>query len=106
MDKRTVIGLVLIALVFILWPVYVQWINPKKTAPAKPVPTGQVDTSKGALPAQAPVLTKGTEEKKPALIQTSASSVPVETVTVETPLASYKLSTHGATFVSIILKKY
>jgi len=106
MDKRTVIGLVLIALVFILWPVYVQWINPKKPAPVQPVSTGQTDTSKGTTPAQAPVLTQGAEEKKSTLIQTPASSVPVETVTVETPLASYKFSTKGATFVSVVLKKY
>ncbi len=106
MDKRTVIGLVLIALVFILWPVYVQWINPKKPAPAKPVPTGQVDTSKGAIPVQPPVLTQGVEQKKPSVAPASPVSIPAETITVETPLASYKLSSGGATFVSVTLKKY
>lgn len=106
MDRRTVAGLVLIALVFILWPVYVQWINPKKPAPAKPVLTGPVDTAKGALPAQLPVLIQDAGQKKPAGVQTPPVSAGAETVTVETPLASYKLSTHGATFVSVTLKKY
>ncbi|MCI0406368.1 MAG: membrane protein insertase YidC [candidate division Zixibacteria bacterium] len=102
MDKRTVIGLVLIALVFILWPVYVQWINPKKPAPAKPVATGPVDTPKGAVPAEAPALIQSPAPQK----QAALVSVPAETVTVETPLATYKLTTRGATFVSVILKKY
>ncbi len=106
MDKRTVIGLVLIALVFILWPVYVQWINPKKPAPIKPVATGPVDTSKGVLPAQPPALAQSTTPKKQPAALPSVVSVPSETVTVETPLARYKLSTRGATFVSVVLKKY
>ncbi|MGH8003483.1 MAG: membrane protein insertase YidC [Limisphaerales bacterium] len=106
MEKRTVIGLVLIALVFILWPVYVQWINPKKPVPAKPVSTGSVDTSTAAEPAQRSVLSKGAEPKKTTTVQTPALTVPAETVTVETPLASYQLSTHGAAFVSVVLKKY
>ncbi|MCI0330873.1 MAG: membrane protein insertase YidC [candidate division Zixibacteria bacterium] len=106
MDKRTVIGLVLIALVFILWPVYVQWINPKKPAPSQPVATGGVDTSRGALPLQPSARPSGAEEKKPAAVQASAVSIPAETVAVETPLASYKLSTRGATFVSVVLKNH
>ena len=106
MDKRTVIGLVLIALVFILWPVYVQWINPKKPAPAKPVSTGPIDTSKETPLAQRPVLVQDAGQKKPTVVQTPPVSAPAETVTVETPLARYKLSSHGATFVSVALKKY
>lgn len=106
MDKRAVGGLVLIALIFILWPVYVQWINPKKPAPLKPLVTGPADTSKAAAPAQAPAVKGETAGKKTASAGTPAVSVPVETVTVETPLASYKLSTRGAAFVSVVLKKY
>ena len=106
MDKRSVIGLVLIALVFILWPIYVQWINPKKPAPTKPVSTGPIDTSKGPAPVQAPVLTQSAGQKKPVAVQTPAVTAPVETVMVETPLASYRLSSRGAAFVSVTLKKY
>jgi YidC/Oxa1 family membrane protein insertase len=106
MDKRTVIGLVLIALVFILWPVYVQWINPKKPAPSQPVSTGPADTSKDTAPAEPPALIPGTAPRKQAVSQPAAATVPVETVTVETPLAIYKLTSRGATFVSIVLKKY
>jgi len=106
MDKRTVIGLVLIALVFILWPVYVDWISPKKPPPSKPVSTSPADTSTPAALSQKPTLTQGAAPKKPAAVQAPTLTAPVETVTVETPLARYKLSTHGATFVSVVLKKY
>ncbi|HXF48266.1 MAG TPA: membrane protein insertase YidC [Verrucomicrobiae bacterium] len=106
MDKRTVIGLVLIALVFILWPVYVEWINPKKSAPSQPVSTGPADTSKDATPAEPPALVPSTAPRKSAASQPAVISIPVETVTVETPLAVYKLTTRGATFASVVLKKY
>lgn len=106
MDKRTVIGLVLIALVFILWPVYVQWINPKKPAPVKPVATSPMDTAQEAAPAEPLDLVESTVAKKQTPSQNAVVSVPAETVTVETPLASYRFSTRGATFVSVVLKKY
>lgn len=106
MDKRTVIGLVLIALIFILWPVYVKWISPPKPVPSKPVLTGQQDSAKTAqepLAVQAPL---GSKKTASATSPVPPVSLPAETVTVETPLASYKLSTRGATFISVVLKKY
>ncbi len=101
MDKKSIMGLVLIALVFILWPVYVQWVNPKKPKPAGIARKDSVKVVEQTAPFS-------TDSKKSAAAASSAIPVSfsAETLTVETPLASYKLSSHGATFVSIVLKKY
>jgi len=101
MDKKSISGLVLIALVFILWPVYVQWINPKKPKPAGMAQKDSAKVIEKTVPASVDA------KKGPAVVPSEAPvSVPTETVTVETPLASYKLSTRGATFISVVLKKY
>jgi YidC/Oxa1 family membrane protein insertase len=105
MDKKTVIGLVLIALVFILWPVYVQWVSPKKPAPPRQTAAGPVDTSKVSNHST-PVQSPGGALSPPPKVSAPSASVRAETVTVKTPLADYKLSTRGGSFSSIILKKY
>ncbi len=105
MDKKTVIGLVLIALVFILWPVYVQWISPKKPTPPQQTAAGSADTSTISTPST-PVQSSGGALSASPKVVVPVLSYRAETVAVETPLASYKLSTRGGSFSSIILKKY
>lgn len=105
MDRKSVIGLVLIALVFILWPVYVQWVSPKKSIPPKQATAGSADTSKAST-SSTPVQSSGGTVKATSKVSIPPSPAPAETVTVETPLATYKLLTRGASFASVVLKKY
>jgi len=106
MDKRTVVGLVLIALIFILWQaVYLPLTSPRRPASGKPTTGALSDTANGA-PVSAPGAVPHTPTVHGSTKTVAAVTIPAETVTVETPLARYKLSTHGATFVSIVLKKY
>ncbi|HEX7401073.1 MAG TPA: membrane protein insertase YidC [candidate division Zixibacteria bacterium] len=109
MDKRTIIGLVVIGLIIIFYPVYMEWITGGKKAPVTPPPAvSEVDTT-SKLPPPAQEL----KEISPSEVTSKTSSlIPLDTlseekiVKVETDLYTAEFSTKGAVLKSFILKKY
>ena len=89
MDKRTIIGFILIGLIIILYPVYMEWMGGGKKARQIPVePLGEVDTVR-----RAPIPVEEAEEIPPAESEFQAAGlalvdIPEEekTVRVETDL--------------------
>ncbi len=107
MDKRTIIGFILIGLVIILYPLYMEWVGGGKKAPVRPP----------MQPDSATVTpTKPPEERKPqtpesqlerSLPLVSPDSLAEERmVTVETELYSAQLSSRGGVLKSFVLKRY
>lgn len=101
MDKRTVIALLLIGLIIVLYPYYVQLITGGKgVAPPKKVE-------------QAPIDTLARQEKKEEVplkpvgeILLAPSSVPEKKVYVENSFYKGVFSTKGGVLTSFIFKKY
>lgn len=101
MDKRNLIGLLLIALIIILYPYYVQLITGEKGVPPQKE-SERVSPDSLAL-----------EEKMPepemeviAEIPPALSSLPEKEVFVENSLYKGVFSTKGALLISLILKKF
>jgi YidC/Oxa1 family membrane protein insertase len=111
MDRKTILAFVLIALVLVLYPLYMQWtgLNKKTTQPsvvgedttrvAVPQPVAQpadtVVTGKAAVAAP---------QKTPTLVP--ASSEPERELKVETPLYTALFTSQGGNLKSLVLKKY
>jgi YidC/Oxa1 family membrane protein insertase len=109
-DKRTIIGFILIALIIIFYPKYMDLITGGKKAQRPPVEQGKMaDTTQQITP---PLV----EEKKitsPEKFEGKAGVlVPVDTtltekiVTVDTKLYTAKFTTKGGELKSFVLKKY
>jgi YidC/Oxa1 family membrane protein insertase len=108
-DKRTIIGLVVIGLIIIFYPVYMKWITGGKEAIKTPPPAvSEVDTTGRLAPMEQEV-----KEIPPAEITSIASGlIPIDTlsvekiVNVETELYAAEFTTKGAVLKSFVLKKY
>jgi len=108
-DKRTIIGLVVIGLIIIFYPVYMEWITGGKKAQQTP-PPGQteIDTTRQLSPPVQELKERSPETvipKTSALVPTD-TLVEEKTVKVETELYAAEFSTKGAVLKSFILKKY
>ncbi|MGB3094014.1 MAG: membrane protein insertase YidC [Candidatus Zixiibacteriota bacterium] len=109
MDKRTIIGFILIGLIIILYPLYTEWMTGGKRAPQIPVePRTEVDTVRRALiPVEEAKEIPPTESEFPAaglaLIDTLEEE---KTVSVETELYTAVFSSRGGVLTSFSLKKY
>ena len=124
-DKRTLLALLFIGLIFLLLPFYNEWLglNPKpqppsqESVPQKPVP--EVDPvaeeqfeaerirdpkpaeqlhSEGPAPVKSQVVDRVESAENPSFIP--------EKVVVQTPLQSFVISTKGGTIISCKLLKY
>ncbi len=109
MDKRTIIGLVVIGLIIIFYPVYMKWITGGSQAPKSPPFTqGQVDTT-GQLAAPAQEMKETPSAAGGAKISglfPADTLLPEKTVTVSTELYTAEFSSKGAVLKSFTLKKY
>ncbi|MFH1335491.1 MAG: hypothetical protein ABII96_03150 [Candidatus Zixiibacteriota bacterium] len=98
MEKRTIIGLVVIGLIIIFYPVYMEWITGGKKAPVTPPPAvSEVDTTGKLTPPEQEL-----KEISPAEVASKTSSlIPVDTlseektVKVETDLYSAEFPPKG-----------
>jgi len=108
-DKRTIIGFILIGLIIILYPLYMEWMAEDKRVQETPLePLTEVDT---VMQAPAPVVQ--TEEISPEESGFKKASLALEdtleeekTVRVETELYAAVFSSRGGVLKSFILKKY
>jgi YidC/Oxa1 family membrane protein insertase len=108
-DKRTIIGFILIGLIIILYPVYMEWMTGGKEIRKTPVePRTEVDTLTELPP---PVVE--TKEISPEGLEPKTASLAVEdtlerekTVSVETELYTAVFSSRGGVLKSFALKKY
>ncbi len=127
-DKRTLLGLLLIGLIFLLSPYYYEWmgLSPKPEGPSEQdsAETQQQAAEKVPVESNPPQrleqpLQVLTEEEKPAgneLGQASGAAlssrredIPTftpRTVAVQTPLLDLALSTQGGTIQSAFLQQY
>ncbi|MGB2990837.1 MAG: hypothetical protein WBC98_12860, partial [Candidatus Zixiibacteriota bacterium] len=109
MDKRTIIGFILIGLIIILYPLYTEWMTGGKRAPQIPVePRTEFDTVR-----QAPTPVGETREIPPVESGFRTASLALEdtlekekTVRVETELYTAVFSSRGGVLTSFSLKKY
>jgi len=108
-DKRTIIGFVLIGLIIILYPLYMEWMGGGKKAPQIPVePPSEVDTVR-----RAPIPVEEAKEIPPAESEVQAAGLALvdvleeeKTVRVETDLYTAVFSSRGGVLQSFTLKKY
>lgn len=109
MDKKTIIGFVVIGLIIIFYPVYMEWITGGKKAQKPPVKTPTaVDTLAQITPPS-----EGTKKISPPEAELKVSTLTPQdtlseekTVKVETELYVAEFSTKGAVLKSFTLKKY
>ncbi|MCK4224694.1 MAG: membrane protein insertase YidC [candidate division Zixibacteria bacterium] len=109
MNKRTIIGFIIIGLIIILYPIYMDWITggkPVQRAPLKP--QTEVDTTR-----QPPPPSQETREIPPPEVEFKPLSLAPKdtlqeekTVKVETELYTAEFSSQGGILKSFILKKY
>ncbi|MGB8656499.1 MAG: membrane protein insertase YidC [Candidatus Zixiibacteriota bacterium] len=109
MDKKSIIGFVLILVIIILYPLYMEWITGGKKAQRTPVEPQTTTDSTGKLLPSASEL----KEISPAQVESKARGLaPADTllkeriVKVETELYTAEFSTRGAVLKSFTLKKY
>jgi YidC/Oxa1 family membrane protein insertase len=108
-DKKSIIGFVLILVIIILYPLYMEWITGGKKAQRTPVEPQTTTDSTGKLMPSASEF----KEISPAQVESKAWGLaPVDTllkeriVKVETELYTAEFSTRGAVLKSFTLKKY
>ena len=111
MDRKTILAFIIIALVLIAYPKYMEWLGLSKK-PAPPA-SGIGDTTAVASTQPSAPLTdtsgKKTETvtadlKTPSFV--TASQEPEKEIEVETPLYSAIFSSKGGNLKSLVLKKY
>jgi YidC/Oxa1 family membrane protein insertase len=108
-DKRTIIGFILIGLIIILYPVYMEWMTGGKKVQKAPLerPT-EVDSQKQVTP-PSPELG---ELEEPEVVSKELGMIPEDTlpeekrVMVETELYVAEFSSKGGVLRSFVLKEY
>lgn len=109
MDKRTILAFILIALVFLLMPLYNSLINPPseetETATADSTATEQQRDTTAAPPKQEKPA-EPTERQVPEPVRSFEEVNPRKTVVVETDLYRAVFTTRGAALTSFVLKNY
>lgn len=110
MDKRTILGFILIALIIILYPVYIEWITGGKKAQRLPVKQeGVTDTTQQIAPSMAEekkIVSPKEIERKVGILAPIDTALEEKDVTVETKLYTARFTTKGGELKSFILKKY
>ena len=107
MDRKTIIAFLLIAVLLLLYPLYMQWLG-LVNKPAAPITTSQ-DTTAVSQPTSLPekIVSQPAEKEliRPPGFATKAVE-PEKEVTVETPLYKAVFSSRGGSLKSFVLKKY
>jgi len=105
MDRKTVLAFILIAVILLLYPLYMQLVGVGKKVPApetiSPDTTGALSPDKQVDSAEA---SQTLPLKTPTLV--TSSQEPEKDVIVETPLYRAIFSTKGGNLKSFILKRY
>ena len=107
MDRKTIIAFLFIAVLLLLYPLYMQWLGLGKKS-TTPVTTGQ-DTSTVPQPANleeaAPSpIAKEKMARSPGFVPSAQG--PEKEIAVETPLYKAVFSSKGGSLKSFVLKKY
>ena len=114
-DKRTIIAMLLVGLIFLLMPAYYELVG--VSAPAtepEPVPDERVsrrDTTSGPPVLGSPAVSTAeiTTESTPQVERQTVAApekAPEREVTVETPLQRLRFSSRGGVLVSAVLEEY
>ncbi len=110
MDKRTIIGFILIALIIILYPEYMKLITGGKGEQSPPIKQeGITDTTQHIPPPvveEKKVMPPEEVERKVGVLVPADTTVPEKIVTVDTKLYTAKFTTKGGELKSFVLKKY
>src|SRR4030066_288710 len=106
MNKKTVIAFLLIALLLILYPLYMQWMGLSKNPPPPEAtsPDTAVIEQRESPELSVPVAQEA-PTKLPAFAKTTQQE-PEKEVKVETPLYAAIFSSKGGNLKSFVLKKY
>jgi YidC/Oxa1 family membrane protein insertase len=109
-DKRTVIGFILIAVIIILYPTYMEWITGGKKAQRPLIEQeGAVDTVRQVPP---PVVEEkraeaaGEVATEVGVLAPADTTVQEEIVTIDTKLYTAQFTTKGGELKSFVLKQY
>ena len=112
-DKRTIVAMLLVGLIFLLMPAYYELVGVSapppepeslpEEGPARRDTTASVPSAPVRPELSAPAITASRAEPPPA---TSTQDAPERLVTVETPLQRLRFSTRGGVLVSARLEEY
>ncbi len=110
MDKRTIIGFILIALIIILYPEYMKLITGGKEEQRPPLKQESLtDTTQQIPPPLAEekkVVPPEEVEGKAGVLVPADTTLKEEIITVDTKLYTVKFTTKGGELKSFVLKKY
>ena len=110
MDKRTIIGFILIALIIILYPYYMDLITGGKKAQRPPIEKeGVTDTTQQVPPPlveEEKIIPPGEVEREVGVLVPSDTTLQEEIVTIDTKLYTAKFTTKGGELKSFVLKEY
>jgi len=117
MDKKTIVAFLIIGLIIILTPYYMDLITPESVKKERMEQQKRLQAVRDSIKKTQEVVSSGKEEKKEEEItdKTEKKNIKTDkkfteneerTVNIETPLYSAKIITRGATVESWILKKY
>jgi YidC/Oxa1 family membrane protein insertase len=105
MDKNTFLAFLLIAIVLILTPYYLQLVAPPPPEPVAPVPGEDTTARRPQSPKPTPAATAEAPTLSPPVAGTPRE--PERVVTVDTDLYTARVSTrNGGSFQSFVLKQY
>jgi YidC/Oxa1 family membrane protein insertase len=109
-DKRTVLGFILIALIIILYPTYMKWITGGKKPQRPPVEQeGVMDTARQIPPPvveEKKVVPPEEVEREVGVLVPADTSLQEEIVTIDTKLYTAEFTTKGGELKSFLLKEY
>ena len=115
MDKRTIIGFILIALIIIFYPAYMNWITGGRKAQKPPIQRKTVtDTTQGIAPPLGEekkaesrgVVSPKEFERKVGVLVPADTTLTEKDITVDTKLYTAKFTTKGGELKSFVLKKF
>ncbi len=109
MDKRTIIGFILIGLIIILYPVYVEWMTGGKKAQRAPVPpVTEADSiiERPEIPRAGEQFPAAEAEPVAPDLMAQDTLVEEKTVMVRTALYRAEFSSRGGVLKSFVLKNY
>jgi len=105
MDRKTIFAFLLIALVIIFYPVYMQKLTGDKKSPVQKPAETQKETP--ITPTQAPLPAPELLKEKPTAAIAALDTIGAEKIiVVETPLYSAKFSSKGGSLIYFHLKRY
>jgi len=108
-DKRTIVGFILIGLVIILYPLYMEWVTGGKRTQETPVkPQTEIDTTRQFPPPgqETKEIPPPEAESKTLSLTPKDTLLEEKTVKVETELYTAEFSSKGGILKSFILKEY